>query len=75
MKVFYTGRTGNIGQYVTLVAVAAGHEAVVLSRNLEKYLSLAKKAALVKGEITYFKLLTEYIKNRDAVIHVALGLG
>jgi len=75
MKVFITGGTGNIGQYVTLAAVAAGHEAVVLSRNPEKYPSLAKKAALVKGEITNYNLLADYIKGCDAVIHIALGWG
>jgi len=75
MKVFITGGTGNIGQYVTLAAVAAGHEAVVLSRNPEKYPSLAKKATLVKGEITNYKLLADYIKGCNAVIHIALGWG
>jgi nucleoside-diphosphate-sugar epimerase len=32
MKVFITGGTGNIGQYVTLALAGNGHEAVVLSR-------------------------------------------
>jgi len=75
MKVFITGGTGNIGQYVTLAAIAAGHDAVVLSRNPEKYPSLAKKAELVKGTITDYDLLKDYVKNCDAVIHIALGWG
>jgi len=75
MKVFITGGTGNIGQYVTLAAVAAGHEATVLSRNPDKYPSLAKKVSLVKGEITDYALLADYVKGCDAVIHIALGWG
>jgi len=75
MKIFITGGTGNIGQYVTLAAVNAGHEAVVLSRNPEKYPSLAKKAALVKGTITDYGLLADYVNGCDAVIHIALGWG
>jgi UDP-glucose 4-epimerase len=75
MKVFITGGTGNIGQYVTLAVTAKGHEAVVLSRNPEKYPSLAKKATLVKGSITDYDILPDYIKGCDAVIHVALGWG
>ncbi|MCL2209891.1 MAG: NAD(P)-dependent oxidoreductase [Treponema sp.] len=81
MKVFITGGTGNIGQYVTLAAAAAGHEVKVLSRNPEKYptyathTTLAKKAELVKGTITDYGLLADYVKGCDAVIHIALGWG
>jgi len=75
MKIFITGGTGNIGQYVTLAAIENGYEAVVLSRNPEKFPSLAKKATLVKGTITDYDLLSGYIKGCDAVIHVALGWG
>jgi UDP-glucose 4-epimerase len=75
MKVFITGGTGNIGQYVTLAATGNGHEAVVLSRDPQKYPSLAKKATLVKGVITDYSLLADYVKGCDAVIHIALGWG
>jgi UDP-glucose 4-epimerase len=75
MKVFITGGTGNIGQYVTLAAIANGHDAVVLSRDPEKYPSLAKKAKLVKGTITDYDLLAGYVKGCDAVIQIALGWG
>jgi len=75
MKVFITGGTGNIGQYVTLAIVANGHEAVVLSRNPKKYPSLAQKATLVNGAITDYDLLTKYAQGCDAVIHIALGWG
>jgi len=75
MKIFITGGTGNIGQYVTLAAAAKGHEVVVLSRNPEKYPSLTKKAALVKGAITDYELLAKYVKGCDAVIQIVLGWG
>ena len=75
MKVFITGGTGNIGQYVTLAVVENGHEAVVLSRSPEKYPSIGKKAKLVKGLITDYDLLADYVKGCDAVIHIALGWG
>jgi len=75
MKVFITGGTGNIGQYVTLAVTGNGHEAVVLSRNPEKYPSLAQKARLVKGTITDYDLLADYVQGCDAVIHIALGWG
>ncbi|MCL2231366.1 MAG: NAD(P)-dependent oxidoreductase [Treponema sp.] len=75
MKVFITGGTGNIGQYVTLAAIDAGHETVVLSRNPEKYPSLEKKAKLVKGTITDYAILKDCIKDCKAVIHIALGWG
>ncbi|MDR0291139.1 MAG: NAD(P)-dependent oxidoreductase [Treponema sp.] len=75
MKVFITGGTGNIGQYVTLAVAGSGHEAKALSRNPEKYPSLAKKAELVKGTISDYALLADYVKGCDAVIHIALGWG
>jgi UDP-glucose 4-epimerase len=75
MKVFITGGTGNIGQYVTLAAVENGHKVKVLSRNPEEYPSIGKKVELVKGKITDYDLLSEYIKGCDAVIYIALGWG
>ena len=75
MKVFITGGTGNIGQYVTLAVTGNGHEAVVLSRNPEKHVPLAQRATLVKGAITDYDLLADYVKGCEAVIHIALGWG
>ncbi|MCL2268084.1 MAG: NAD(P)-dependent oxidoreductase [Chitinispirillia bacterium] len=75
MKIFITGGTGNIGQYVTLAAADNGHEAVVLTRSPEKYPSMARKAALVKGVITNYELMADCVKGCDAVIHIALGWG
>jgi len=77
MKIFITGGTGNIGQYVTLAMSENGHEAVVLSRSPEKYPSLARKknVTLVEGNITDYDLLAGYVEGCDAVIHIALGWG
>ncbi|MDR0331705.1 MAG: NAD(P)-dependent oxidoreductase [Chitinispirillales bacterium] len=75
MKIFITGGTGNIGQYVTLAAINGGHQAVVLSRNPGKYPSLSKKAELVSGSITDYNLIAKCVQGCDAVIHIALGWG
>jgi len=81
MKVFITGGTGNIGQYVTLAVTGNGHEAVVLSHNVEKHATFvqqalfAHKVTLVKGAITDYDRLADYVKDCDAVIHIALGWG
>jgi UDP-glucose 4-epimerase len=75
MKIFITGGTGNIGQYVTLKALENGHETAVLSQNPSKYPSLAKKTELVKGTITDYEKMAAYVKGCDAVIHIALGWG
>jgi UDP-glucose 4-epimerase len=58
-----------------LAVAGNGHEAVVLSRVPEKYPSLARKATLVKGTITDYGLLADYVKGCDAVIQIALGWG
>jgi len=77
MKMFITGGTGNIGQYVVLSMINAGHEALVLSRNPSKYPSLSKlkNVKLIQGDITDHKLMADCVKGRDAVIHIALGWG
>jgi UDP-glucose 4-epimerase len=75
MKIFITGGTGNIGQYVTLKAADNGHEAIVLTRSPEKYPSMAQKATLVKGSITDYELMADCVNSCDAVIHIALGWG
>ncbi len=77
MKIFITGGTGNIGQYVTLAAAKKGHRAIVLSRSPENYPTLAnmENVTLVNGEMTEYKKLSELVKGCDAVIQIALGWG
>ena len=87
MKVFITGGTGAIGQYVTLEVASRGHEVIVLSRTPDKYApmldiplheaSSGKKGSIkiVKGLMTEYDLMAEYVKGCDAVISIALGWG
>ncbi|MCL2363607.1 MAG: NAD(P)-dependent oxidoreductase [Defluviitaleaceae bacterium] len=80
MKIFITGGTGNIGQYVTLALAARGHECVVLSRTPEKYAPMLRMGApgsisIVPGEITDYPLMARYVAGCDAVISIALGWG
>jgi UDP-glucose 4-epimerase len=78
MKIFITGGTGNIGQYVSIAAAEKGHDVIVLSRTPEKYSGLEEvnsKIKIVKGTLTDYVMLCEYIRGCDAVIHIALGWG
>jgi UDP-glucose 4-epimerase len=77
MKIFITGGTGNIGQYVSITAAQAGHDVIVLSRTPGKFQGLGKYAGItvVEAALLDFDKLAEYIKGCDAVIHIALGWG
>jgi len=77
MKVFITGGTGCIGQNVTLEVAKNGHEVIVLSRDPKKYEPMLKMGniKIVKGLITDYEALAEYVKGCDAVISIALGWG
>jgi len=77
MKVFITGGTGAIGQYVTLEISKRGHEVTVLSRTPDKYAPMLDMAdiKIVGGLMTDYALLEEYVKGQDAVISIALGWG
>ena len=87
MKVFITGGTGAIGQYVTLEVAGRGHEVIVLSRTPDKYAPMLDipvqsttsgdkgSIKIVKGLMTEYDLMAEYVRNCDAVISIALGWG
>jgi UDP-glucose 4-epimerase len=79
MKVFITGGTGCIGQYVTLAVAEAGHETVVLSRTPDKYAPMLGMGngniSIAGGLMTDYDLMREYITGCDAVISIALGWG
>ncbi|MCL2698261.1 MAG: NAD(P)-dependent oxidoreductase [Oscillospiraceae bacterium] len=77
MKVFITGGTGCIGQYVTLAAAERGHEVIVLSRTPGKYAPMLGMGniKIVKGLMTDYSLMAEYAGGCDAVISIALGWG
>ena len=77
MKIFVTGGTGNIGQYVTKALLEAGHEIVLLTRTPERipgYLTM-ENVTVVKGNILDLEIMGEALQGCDAVVHIALGWG
>ncbi|MDR2546433.1 MAG: NAD(P)-dependent oxidoreductase [Lachnospiraceae bacterium] len=77
MKIFITGGTGCIGQYVSALSAQRGHETLVLSREPNSYAPMAQmeNITLVKGEMADYDLMRQYVAGCDAVIHIALGWG
>ena len=61
MKIFITGGTGNIGQYVTKALLAAGHSLVLLTRTPERipaYKAL-ENVTVVEGNILDLDVMGE----------------
>ncbi|MDR2419257.1 MAG: SDR family oxidoreductase, partial [Treponema sp.] len=77
MKIFITGGTGNIGQYVSKVLLAAGHSLVVYTRTPERIPQIGeqKNVRLVKGKIFDHATMEQTLQGCDAVVHIALGWG
>jgi len=75
MKVFITGGTGNIGQYVTKKFSEAGHECVVYTRNPGRGISNFPNVTEVQGDICEFEKMENALAGCDTVIHIALGWG
>ncbi|MDR0401110.1 MAG: NAD(P)-dependent oxidoreductase [Treponema sp.] len=77
MKIFMTGGTGNIGQYVTKALLEAGHSLVLYTRTPERIPGIGeeKNTVLVKGNILELGVMRRALKDCDAVIHIALGWG
>jgi UDP-glucose 4-epimerase len=77
MKIFITGGTGNIGQYVTKTLLDAGHEISVYTRTPDRIPQFGKQKnlTLVKGNILDLNLMEKALRGCDAVIHIALGWG
>ncbi|MCE5343825.1 MAG: NAD(P)-dependent oxidoreductase [Eubacteriales bacterium] len=77
MKVFLTGGTGNIGQYVTRALLENGHSVKLLTRTPERipaYLTMPGVTP-IKGDILQLDVLQEALQGCDAVVHIALGWG
>ena len=77
MKIFITGGTGNIGQYVTKALHAAGHSLVLLTRTpsrIPAYQEL-ENVAVVEGNILDLENMGRAMQGCDAVVHIALGWG
>jgi nucleoside-diphosphate-sugar epimerase len=77
MKIFITGGTGNIGQYISKALHERGHELIILSRNPDRVKSLRdmNDVTVVKGTLLDFDTMEKCIEGCDAVIHIALGWG
>ncbi|MFP3090538.1 NAD(P)-dependent oxidoreductase [Treponema sp. TIM-1] len=77
MKIFITGGTGNIGQYVTKALLKAGHEIVAYTRTPERIPQIGeqKNLTLVKGDLLNLGIMEKALHGCDVVIHIALGWG
>jgi UDP-glucose 4-epimerase len=77
MKVFITGGTGNIGQYVTKAFHEAGHSLVLYTRTPERIPGIAAldNVEMVKGSILDRDIMEKALQGCDAVVHIALGWG
>jgi len=77
MKIFITGGTGNIGQYVTKALSEAGHSCVVYTRTPGRVpgIGALKGVTEVQGYLSDFETMRVALKGCDAVIHIALGWG
>lgn len=77
MKIFITGGTGNIGQYVTKALLAAGHSLVLLTRTPSRIPELLalENVTVVAGNILDLEIMGKALQGCDAVVHIALGWG
>lgn len=77
MKIFITGGTGNIGQYVTDALHTAGHSLVLLTRDPQRIPAIARLSGvtMVEGNILDLEIMEKAMEGCDAVIHIALGWG
>ncbi|MCL2003412.1 MAG: NAD(P)-dependent oxidoreductase [Oscillospiraceae bacterium] len=77
MKIFITGGTGNIGQYVTKALSEAGHTCLVVTRTPGRVPGIGALPGVteLKGHISDFETLGAALQGCDAVIHIALGWG
>lgn len=77
MRIFVTGGTGNIGQYVTLALLERGHQVRLLTRTADRIPAWKQMPGveLIEGNMLQPELLEQCVQGCDAVIHIALGWG
>lgn len=77
MKIFMTGGTGNIGQYVLQAFLESGHQVVLLTRTPDRIPAYRNMTGveLIRGNILDLPLLQKSVRGCDAVVHIALGWG
>ena len=77
MRIFVTGGTGNIGQYVVRSLLAAGHHVVLYTRTPQRTPELSDQPGIttVAGNILELDKMRAALPGCDAVVHIALGWG
>ena len=77
MKIFITGGTGNIGQYVTKILSEAGHTCIVYTRTPGRVPGIGALPGVteVQGHLSDFVKMKTALRGCDVVIHIALGWG
>ncbi|MDR1669546.1 MAG: NAD(P)-dependent oxidoreductase [Oscillospiraceae bacterium] len=77
MKIFITGGTGNIGQYVTKELSEAGHTCLVYTRTPGRVPGIGALPGVTEigGHLSEFEKLEAAVQGSGAVIHIALGWG
>jgi UDP-glucose 4-epimerase len=77
MKIFITGGTGNIGQYVTKQLAERGHEVLALTRTPDKVpgIRALKNVTLIKGDTGELEIMGRAVQGCDAVVYIARGWG
>jgi nucleoside-diphosphate-sugar epimerase len=75
MKVFVTGASGFLGQYIVAQALRQGHEVIAMIRSRKKVEQLSwhhhEKVQLVQADLRQKAKISEALKGADAVIHLA----
>lgn len=77
MRIFITGGTGNIGQYVSKALLEANHELVAYTRTPERIPAFAGQphVTVVQGDLLQLDRMKGALQGCDAVVHIALGWG
>lgn len=72
MKILLIGATGNLGQTLLPMALAADHQVTVFVRDASKLTTQQRsQVTVVEGDVFNTQQLTEACKNHDAVINTA----
>jgi UDP-glucose 4-epimerase len=77
MKVFITGGTGNIGQYVTKLFSEKGHECLVTTRTPGRIRGVGELQGVteIEGHLKDIEKIEPLLAGCDVVVHIALGWG
>jgi len=75
MNIFLTGGTGFIGSHIAVELLRQGHRLTLLARNPDKMPALKSVDGInmAAGDLSDLDLLSELVKEQDAVVHVALN--